>query len=93
MSSNSQPTPIDPNEYDVFFERDTDLMSGLDCEVCGDYLCQDPDHMEVPMVVCPVCRGRGMDRWEEDSCPECWGEGEVEADRIDGPSGPQWRAG
>lgn len=28
-------------------------------------------------VVCPVCRGRGTDRWEEEDCPECWGEGEV----------------
>lgn len=24
---------------------------------------------------CPRCKGTGLDRWEEDDCEECFGEG------------------
>lgn len=41
---------------------------------------------EIPMHVCPVCRGRGLDRWEEDECPACYGEGEVEGVAGFGPT-------
>lgn len=26
---------------------------------------------------CPRCKGTGCDRYEDDLCPECWGDGEV----------------
>lgn len=28
-------------------------------------------------VRCPRCKGTGLDRWEEDDCDECLGEGSI----------------
>ena len=35
------------------------------------------DSREVP---CPRCKGTGLDRWEEDDCTTCFGDGTVQND-------------
>lgn len=37
-----------------------------------NWLAEDED-----VVTCPGCDGRGTNRWEDDDCTECWGEGVV----------------
>lgn len=78
VSSNSEPTPIPESDYHTF-KYWTSYKDGLDCPECGEYLCRDPNHLPVPMFKCSACKGTGMDRWEEDYCNECWGEGELPA--------------
>jgi RecJ-like exonuclease len=39
------------------------------------------DDLDDNEIVCPVCRGTGMDRWDED-CAECGGIGTVFQIRV-----------
>jgi len=57
----------------------------------NDYLAEgidltDPDEWGDPVEKeefpdpydrCPRCKGTGLDRWEEDDCDECLGEGSI----------------
>lgn len=37
-----------------------------------------------PTHVCPECHGTGLDEWEFDDCPVCWGEGEIRQGGLTG---------
>jgi hypothetical protein len=32
-------------------------------------------HLEKETKLCPTCRGSGLNRWEDDDCERCNGEG------------------
>lgn len=44
-----------------------------------DYVSSN-DHQESFYSRCPRCKGTGLDRWEEDDCTTCFGEGQVAND-------------
>lgn len=62
------PLPVD--EDDDYWD-DTDLLT-------DDW--ESNDHIFASMTRCPQCKGTGLDRWEQDDCTTCFGEGEVQND-------------
>lgn len=57
--------------------EDDDYWFGPDDDVdLGHY----EDDLDAPLARCPQCKGTGLDRWEQDDCTTCFGEGEVQID-------------
>lgn len=50
------------------------MMSNFDFD-----LEDEPSVSEEYYEICPRCHGSGMDRWEEEECEYCFGEGEIPA--------------
>lgn len=75
--SNSFEMLIPEEDYDMHFE--THARSYRDCSECGEYIIDCTCEPEI-FFPCNVCDGRGVDRWEEEDCPECFGDGEIPLD-------------
>lgn len=61
---------IPPTEYENAFERAYDL----------DALRAEADDEDLIIYfTCSACKGTGMDRWEENDCATCYGEGDLPA--------------
>ena len=55
--------------------QETTLNEPLDCESLIEDIYEAWDN--APEQVCPRCHGTGLDRYEEDECGACYGEGVI----------------
>lgn len=80
--SETRNVPLPLTEEDEYWDGPSEGMELI------DPVWESNAVLERSYVTCPRCKGTGMDRWEEDECQTCFGEGQVLNDLPNIPPNP-----